>query len=296
MRATYSFLVLIFITLCSCGNPNATPKVESSNIEKRAEPELHYTLVGNGGVALVFVHGWCINGEYWAQQVARFKPHYRVLTLDLAGHGKSPRTHDTITIANYADDVVRLLNKLQLDSIILIGHSMSGNINLRVYQQVADKVIGFIGVDNLQVVGHQPSEQEAKPFTELMGKLRQDYKGVVGKFAESYLFHPATDSAVKQRVIADFVNADPAVAIPTLENLSKEYSYEREMLPKLNVPLLLIATEKSIQDESSLKQYCPNGYKYWLIKNSGHYPMIEQPEEFNRLLDEAIEYAQKTKF
>lgn len=196
-----------------------------------------------------------------------------------------------MTMANYANDVVRLLNSLQLDSIILIGHSMSGNINLRAYQQVADRVIGFIGVDNLQVVGHQPSEQETKQFAELMGELRKDYKGIVGKFAENYLFHPATDPAVKQRVIADFIGADPAVAISTIESLSKEYRYEQEMLPKLQVPLLLVATDQSIQDESSLKQYCPNGYKYWLIKNSGHYPMIEQPEDFNRLLSEAIEYA-----
>lgn len=284
-------LILVVILITSCTNPNPTPKMDSLHVEKHITPELHYTLTGNGAVTLVFVHGWCINGEYWAEQVAQFKNNYRVLTLDLAGHGRSPKTHDTMTMANYADDVVRLLKSLQLDSIILIGHSMSGNINLRVYPQVADKVIGFIGVDNLQVVGHQPSEQEAKQFAEFMGELRKDYKGTVGKFAESYLFHPATDPAVKQRVIADFIGADPGVAISTIESLSKEYRYEQEMLPKLQVPLLLVATDQSIQDESSLKQYCPNGYKYWLIKNSGHYPMIEQPEDFNRLLSEAIEYA-----
>jgi pimeloyl-ACP methyl ester carboxylesterase len=46
-----------------------------------------------------------------------------------------------------------------------------------------------------------------------------------------------------------------------------------------------------LKDESSLKKYCGSGYRYWIIKNSGHYPMIEQPDRFNFLLKEAIAVA-----
>ena len=284
-----TFLLLTLLTACSAPKPVST--MNTPTAEPLASPELHYTLSGTGPITLVFVHGWCINGEYWNQQMERFKNRYQVLTLDLAGHGESPKIHGTMTMANYADGVIRLLKKLQIDNIILVGHSMSGNINLRVYQKMADKVIGFIGVDNFQVVGHQPSQPEMEQFTQIMNELRKDYKGSVREFAESGLFHPATDSAVRNRVIADVANTDPTLSISTLESLSMEYRYEQEMLPEMSVPLLVVATEQSIHSDSSLKQFCPNGYKFWAIKNSGHYPMIEQPEEFNHLLNEAIEYA-----
>ena len=52
---------------------------------------IHYTVRGNGAIALVFVHGWCCDQRYWDQQVEHFAPHYTVVSLDVAGHGASGR-------------------------------------------------------------------------------------------------------------------------------------------------------------------------------------------------------------
>lgn len=274
----------VFILLICCNNPGK----EKTGIAEKFP--IYYELTGKGNTTLVFVHGWCINSDYWKQQVNVLKDSFQVLTLDLRGHGKSD-TAALMTIEQYADDIVTLVNKLNLDSIILIGHSMSGNINLHVYNKIPGKVRGFIGIDNLQEVGHEPSAEEAEQLKAFFTAFRNDYKNMARQYTNQYLFPPTADSAVKERVIQDIATANPGFAISTLESLAGEYKAEQQLLPKMKVPVLLIVAENSLKDESSVKKYCGSGYRYWIIKNSGHYPMIEQPDRFNFLLKEAIAVA-----
>src|SRR5262245_11832973 len=128
---------LFMLSLMACG-------------QREVSSPLHYTLSGAGDTSLVFVHGWAINSSYWQSQIDHFSSRYKILAVDLQGHGQSPMKDTVITTEEYADDVVQLLSELDLKNIILIGHSMSGNINLHVYSKMPKKIIGFIGVDNLQ--------------------------------------------------------------------------------------------------------------------------------------------------
>ncbi|MFI1336440.1 alpha/beta fold hydrolase [Streptomyces sp. NPDC020845] len=78
------------------------------------------------GVPLVFIHGWTANRHRWDHQMAHFAPDRRVIRLDLRGHGESdgmPRT-----IAELAGDVSALLDRLEVDRFVPVGHSMGGMI------------------------------------------------------------------------------------------------------------------------------------------------------------------------
>lgn len=275
---------IIFFLLICCNNPVK----ENTGIAEKFP--IYYELTGKGKTTLVFVHGWCINSSYWNQQVDAFKDSFQVLTLDLRGHGKSDSAA-SMTIEQYADDIVGLIDKLTLDSIILIGHSMAGNINLHVYNKIPGKVKGFIGIDNLQEVGHEPNSEETEQLKAFFTAFKNDYRNMATQYTNQYLFPPTADSAIKERVIQDIASANPSFAISTLESLAGEYKAEQQLLPKMKVPVLLIVVENSLKDESSLKKYCGSGYRYWIIKNSGHYPMVEQPDRFNFLLKEAIAVA-----
>jgi pimeloyl-ACP methyl ester carboxylesterase len=252
-----------------------------------------YTQTGEGNITLVFVHGWRINKEYWANQLAYFKNKYRVIALDLPGHGQTPPGSAPPTIEEFARMVESVISDAKVDSVILIGHSMSGNINLHVYDKIPQKIIGFIGIDNLQELGHESTPGEAAQTRQFFDTLRKDYKNVAAGFSAGYLFHAQTDSAVKKRVMNDVLAGNPEPSVSILESLSQQYKSEQEIIPKMKIPLLLLAAKGSIKTDSSFKKYCSAGYKYWTFSNAGHYPMIEQPETFNKLLEEAIHYALK---
>ncbi|MGY0056312.1 alpha/beta fold hydrolase [Streptomyces sp. LZ34] len=78
------------------------------------------------GVPLVFIHGWTANRHRWDHQMAHFAPHRRVIRLDLRGHGESDGMPHTV--AELAGDVSALLDRLEVDRFVPVGHSMGGMI------------------------------------------------------------------------------------------------------------------------------------------------------------------------
>lgn len=277
------FLVTAILVFASCAQnekQQAGPSTSSS---------LHYRLSGQGKTTLLFLHGWGINGSYWDGQTARFKDSFRILAPDLSGHGQSRTDSPTMSMEKYATEIAAMVNELKLDQIILIGHSMSGNIGLRVYEKIPEKIIGFIGIDNLQKPGAVPSETEMKQIDSFFIQMKADYPSMTRNYALAALFCPVTDSLVKQRVVNDMTGMNPGIAISALQSLVKEYKAEQRILPTLKIPLLLITAEQNKVDEDALKKYCGSGYRYWTIKNTGHYPMIEQSLAFDSLLNLAIQ-------
>src|SRR5690606_25244475 len=81
-----------------------------------------WTLRGDGP-PLVFVHGWSCDQAYWREQVDHFAEHHSVVTVDVAGHGKSGLGREEWTIASFGADVAAVLQELDLEGAILIGHS-----------------------------------------------------------------------------------------------------------------------------------------------------------------------------
>src|SRR5262245_66243165 len=67
---------------------------------------------GKGDTALVFLHGWCGDREYWKHQVGEFAAGYRVVTLDQAGHGESGKERKSWTTSGLAADVEAVVKAL----------------------------------------------------------------------------------------------------------------------------------------------------------------------------------------
>ncbi|MBX7151611.1 alpha/beta hydrolase [bacterium] len=270
-----NFLIVFFLLAISC------------QPEHKINTPLNYVLTGDGTRTLVFLHGWGINQTYWESQVAAFKDRYRILTLDLAGHGQSKVVRTEWTMQNYANDVVDLINQLKLDSVVLIGHSMSGDVNLLVNEKIPSKVIGFIGIDNLQELGTDLPDS-AKAQSEMILKMfEDDYVNTVNQFAPS-LFSETTDSTVRKRVVNDILNVDHKAAAATLQSVFLTSTMERKLCEKLQVPLMLINSDIHPISEDLLKKHCKKGYRIFQVHGTGHYPMIEAPQEFNDRLNDAL--------
>jgi len=271
------FIVIMLLTLA------CTTKEQKSSL-------LHHEYINtNNDTTLVFVHGWCINGEYWKPQVEAFTDRYNILTLDLAGHGQSKVQRADWTIEGYAADVADLIRELELKNVVLIGHSMSGNVNLIVNEMLDGDIAGFIGIDNFHEVAVVMSDSSSKQTDEFLKMLETNYKKTTEMFSQS-LFSASTDSVVRARVMRDALGCDSVMSTKTLTNLIGQMSKEKNLFSKLKVPLILINSDVNPVKEESLTANVPSGYKIFLVHGTGHYPMIEKPEEFNQKLQAALSW------
>ena len=282
-----SFALFSIALFVSC-KPESTP-VDKSGTIFRDGAEISYNIHGDGGATLLFVHGSYIDQTYWDEQVKYFSPEYKVVTLDLAGHGKSGKGRKYWSVEGFAGDVYAIIKRLNLKNVILIGHSMGGNVNLIEATSHPKNIIGFIGIDNFKNAATPPPPTFEKQQKAFMVELKKDFGGVTEAYARKALVSPETDSIITERIAKDFHNAYKPMGIQLMPEFFDMYKRERKLLPKLRLKLHLINVNNYPTDEAPLKKYCSSGYDVRYMKGTSHYPMLENPQELNRLLRETIE-------
>ncbi|SNT28168.1 Pimeloyl-ACP methyl ester carboxylesterase [Ekhidna lutea] len=281
-------LLACVIALYSCTSPSdkAENPVEPVNIYN-GDVKIDYKSYGNGEIAVLFVHGWCINQTYWDSQVDALKSDYQVITMDLPGFGQSGMNKEKWTIEGYGEDVNALIDQLKLSNVVLVGHSMGGNVILESAVKNR-KVIALIGVDNFKDVGSELTPEVQEQVDAFMVMLQENFKEIAPAYAEGSLFHSSTDSLVKKRVMEDFASSNPESAIGSLKALLDYGVKEQTLLSQLEQPLYLINSNASPTSREGLDSLGVS-YQVLDIDSTGHYPMIEKPEVFNELLKKVLD-------
>lgn len=105
--------------------------------------EVAYVDVGQGP-PLVLVHGLGSWMDFWAHNVDALSEHHRVLVVDLPGYGRSGRPDAPYTPPWYADVLVGLLDALELDEAVFVGHSMGGQISLTAALEHPERVSALV--------------------------------------------------------------------------------------------------------------------------------------------------------
>lgn len=242
-----------------------------------------YESVGSGAPTLVFVHGWSVDRGYWDAQIAPFSERFRVVTLDLAGHGESGRGREAWTIASYGVDVAKVVEHLDLDRLVLIGHSMGGDVIVSAARLLAGKVVGLIWVDTYGRLGTARTFEEVEEF---VAPWRGNFTDAMDAFVRSALFPPTADSALVERVAADMAAAPPEVALASLESSFKNDRVVPSVLAKLDLPVVSLNPQRSNPDVASLERY---GVEVVLLPDVGHFMMMEDPGAFNTVLMDVLE-------
>jgi len=284
MKARIPILLFVII-LVSCNSAvdrkeNVTAKVNNTTIA--------YNQYGNGDTTLLFVHGWCINKEYWNNQSKYFSDKYKVVTLDLPGFGRSGKNRSEWTFENYTDDINEFITAEKLKNVILIGHSMSGDILLMMDTKYPESVIGIVGVDNLKKPGVKLSEEESKQVEDFFAMLDSNFSGTVETYTKQNLFPPSADTSIVNRVVNDFKMNDPVIAAKVLRSLLDVSQKERDMMQLLKHTLYLVNSDGDTTHIDSLKKYSKASAEVVYVHGTGHYPMIEKPAEFNAALEKVF--------
>jgi pimeloyl-ACP methyl ester carboxylesterase len=255
---------------------------------ERENLKITYQETGTGEITLLFVHGAFINMDYWSAQVDYFKHHYRVITIDLPGHGASGKNRTAWNIHEYGKDVCTLINELGLKNIILIGHSMGGDVILEVATQCAECVIGFIGIDNFKNAGSAMPEEFESQIAYILEMLKNDFANTSEGYARQALLSASTDKAIAERVVADYRHMDKEIGISLISDVFTYYGRERELMSLMRHKMYLLNVDNYPTNDQLLKKYAASGFEITSIKGTCHYPMIENANEFNRLLEEII--------
>ncbi|MFA7675589.1 MAG: alpha/beta hydrolase, partial [Endomicrobiia bacterium] len=138
MKKFLSFIIL-FLSVCILFTDLSYAKTQTA-ISKDGVP-ISFSVYGKGDVALVFIPGWSCNSSVWKNQVPYFSKKYRVVTLELAGHGKSGNERTVYTMESFAQDVVSVVKQINASKVILIGHSMGGYVIIETAKIIPDNVI-----------------------------------------------------------------------------------------------------------------------------------------------------------
>ncbi len=275
-------LLIAALSLASCAQPSerqlewATGSVTSSD-----GVSISYQIAGEGSVSLVFVHGWSCDRSYWSEQLDHFAAANRVVALDLAGHGDSGLNRDEWTMAAFGEDVAAVVNELELEQVVLVGHSMGAAVIVEAARRAADRVIGLVVVDALQDLNVQmtPAQVEnlVAPFIE---DFRESTRGIVAT-----MFVPASDSVLVDRIVEDMASAPPLVGIGAVRNLFLWFGRDAdEALSAVHVPIRMINSDQNPTNIAAAARY---GIEVVLMPGLGHFVMMEDPETFNSLLSVA---------
>jgi pimeloyl-ACP methyl ester carboxylesterase len=111
-----------------------------------------YEMHGAGEPALIFVHSWSCDRSYWKGQLETFSKNFKVVAIDLAGHGESGLGRKGWTIESFGADVSAVVEKLGLKRVILIGHSMGGDVIAEAARQLPGRVAGLIMIDTYKTL------------------------------------------------------------------------------------------------------------------------------------------------
>jgi pimeloyl-ACP methyl ester carboxylesterase len=249
-----------------------------------------YQVYGDGNIPLVFVHGWCCDKSYWKEQTSILKKQYKIVAIDLAGHGESGLGRKSYTIPMFAADVSSVINKLGLNNFILIGHSMGVSVILEVAVNNLDKTRAIFSVDYLKAIPKVKSQEELIAYENEQRSewSKKNFQPYVYEWVKSW-YHPESDSALIDSIAMDMSKNDPFVGIDAIVNMALWYSKDYPNSLKLikDIPLISIESTKKPNVEEFIN-YGVNFQNYH-IEGLSHFLQMSHPVEFNKMISEQLD-------
>ncbi|MCT7955964.1 alpha/beta fold hydrolase [Laspinema palackyanum] len=247
---------------------------------------------------LVFIHGWLLSRRYWQPLIDRLSVDYQCLSYDLRGFGDSqpyphptPQLHAGYTPSAYARDLEVLLDKLNISTAWLIGHSLGGSIALWGASQLPSKVKGALCVNSGGGIYIKEEFERFRAAGQVFVKMRPRWlcylPGIDWLFTRDSVASPLPRHWARQRLL-DFVMAHPEAAIGALLDSTTEVEVHQlpQLVSQLTQPVYFITGTKDKVMEPKYVRHLASfhalfeqeGMNVIEIPDCGHLSMVEQPE------------------
>ncbi|HSL23877.1 MAG TPA: alpha/beta hydrolase [Vicinamibacterales bacterium] len=264
------------------GQGRPAPRIERKTCVAPDGVTIVYSVAGRGETTLVFVHGGLADRTFYDRQLTVFADRYRVIALDLAGHGESGTNRKKWGVPEFGADVKAVVDAEQGKQVVLFGNSLGGPVAIEAALLMPGRVIGVVGIDTFQDLGHPDTPEYRREESEFMQKrlesFRQDFAGAV-KAMVRMLFHPDADPSLVAETERRMARTSPAAAYATLAGLA---GYDvNAPARKLAVPLRAINGDLYPTNIQSARKVKPD-FDAVLMRHIGHYPMLESPAAFEQ--------------
>lgn len=248
--------------------------------------QLHYEDLGQGEPVLL-IHGLGSSTADWEYQIPHFQQHYRVLAIDLRGHGHSSKPRERYSMRQFAEDVAALIEHLNLERVNLVGISMGG-------------MIGFqLGVDrpellrSLTIINSAPEVKAKSAGDWWMLAKRWSLSRLlslqaIGKGLGRLLFPHPEQAELRAKIEQRWSQNDKRAYLASLDAIIGWGV--REHLARITCPTLVISGDRDYTPVSQKAAYVaqmPNA-QLRVIERSRHATPMDQPQQFNAVLDEFL--------
>jgi pimeloyl-ACP methyl ester carboxylesterase len=275
----YCFSITLILVAYGCKRKNDNNIVSSDGVK------IYFNQIGSNDPTIIFIHGWSNNRTIWDAQMSYFSKKYRVMAVDLPGFGESKNNRTKWTMKTFGEDVEDVIRQLDIRQSILVGFSMGGPAVLEAASKIPDRVIGVVLVDALQ----DPDVKYPPQMISYIDSLMMDM-----------IMNPT-----KEKMLAGgFIKKNPDESYKRGLNMFKDHSKIgwsesltdffnwsnnnlTEVLKKTKVPLISVNSDNEPTNVEGFRKYIPT-YQAKIISDVGHVIMWDNPEEFNRSLEESI--------
>lgn len=246
---------------------------------------------GSGSVVLL-VHGFPLDHSMWSEQIDRLAESHRVIAPDLRGFGRSSGALETISMAQFADDLADLLDALGVDEpVTLCGLSMGGYIAWQFWDRHRARLARLILCDTRAAPDTEEAAANRRATAQRVESEGSEFlaDGMIEK-----LFSPQTRAAngvvvaATSQVIRD---APPSAVAGALRGMASRPDMT-PVLAEIQIPVLAICgSEDAITPASEMREFAaqiPN-CRYVEISEAGHMAPLERPVEVNQVLSEFLQ-------
>lgn len=236
------------------------------------------------GPAVVLLHGFGENGNIWSNQFDALSNHQLIIP-DLPGSGRSEMADD-MSMEGLAETIYLLLQNLQIENCVLIGHSMGGYVILAFAEKYSEHLKGF-GL--FHSTAYPDTEEKKQTRKKAIQFIQQNGAFEFLKTSIPNLYSTVTKEKnpyLIQEQIADSKNFSGETLINYYQAMIARPN-RTHILKQSKVPVLFIIGkyDNAVPLNDSLQQcHIPNDTEVFILENSGHMGMREEPAESNKIL------------
>jgi pimeloyl-ACP methyl ester carboxylesterase len=268
-------LTALLLAAGACLEKPMTVQVERKTCQAPDGVRIVYSAAGAGEPALLFIHGGLANRTFWDGQLKAFAGRYRVIALDLAGHGESGTNRAKWGLPEFGADVKAVVDAERLRRVILFGNSLGGPVAIEAALLLPGRILGVVGIDTFQSLDYWVTAKETRERAEA---FRKDFAGSVKAMTKA-LFQPDADPKIMADAEQRMAKTSPDAAYPMF--LSLAGYVPADSARRLTVPLRAINGDLYPTDMAAVKKV-KSDFDAVIMKHMGHYPMLERPVEFNK--------------
>ena len=279
-QASRVLSMIVWLSLMLFGASTATAQKASMSTEDSRYATLdgariHYQNYGKGRDAMVLIHGWTCNLDYWRDQVPDFAKRNRVIALDLPGHGQSDKPEIAYTMDLFAKAIDAVMRDANVERAVLVGHSMGTPIARQFYRKYPQKTLAIVIVDG----GLRPFG-DRKMRDSFVDAFRGPNYKESGKQMFAAMAGPTLPAEMQERIRTSFLNTPQHVMVSAMEGMNDDSIYGPD---KMNVPVLAILAKSPYwqpDTEQFFRSLAPN-LQFQMWEGVGHFLMMERPQQFN---------------